>query len=888
MLVTRADIINRLARENFCEFVKRVNVCTITAFITIFTSSFSFSDNVLNISDSQLKYPLNGHVVYLETRQEFGINEVRSLPDQRWKKVNEKKGTFGYSDSAYWLRITLKYNNVEQRHWLLALKKANVNEVDLFSFDAAGKLTTHFHTGTNYPFYQRPIEHPNFLFPLNAPDNGIVTIYLRIATKGLVKFPLTMWEQEYFEELDQKRQLVSGVTIGMILIMVIYNGIIALIVREKYFAYFVIYTLSMGFVTLGIYGLDFQYLWQKSLWWNNSGKTVFSMMATVFGCLFILSILNIKQHNLWVDRSLKTLSIICVVSMFARAIFGYPAIYQFTATFGMIIVFSILLISIWRATKGDDNALLLTIAWAAPIAIIVFNYFLSSNQEKITPFEYGLEAGFLSQIIFMSIVLSKRINEDRHQRDLSKQTDRAKSEFLANMSHEIRTPINAIMGFTTLALQDYGRPDSYINKIDTAANSLLKIVNGILDYSKLEAEKLILTEENFEVLSIYDQLAEQFRKVLSTKPVELVFYFDDNLPSTLVGDSFRITQTLSQIIDNAIKFTDKGEILVRTNHEIITDNEVCLRISIQDSGIGIEKFNIKTLFDHFEQLDTTSTRDYGGTGLGLTICKRLIKLMGGHISVESSTGKGSTFYLSIPLKLPPIGDKRTIRQQLQLPNKLIGSLVLVAHENEAALLSIRDTFIMLGLKVVTTNRSQMARELLCNKTDSKKFQFAFIDWEFSDTNGLDLIEDIQDERSSDSIRFAYISAYLDTDIEFRAKSMGACACLVKPITPTSLYNWLQKHPPTALRKVKTIYQNDEGRTEENPSNAQLADLLELIRRNSFSAKSQIRVFIDRCDDSLFRKDLCEVGNLIDELRYPDAEIFLLNLAKKRGYSLDDE
>jgi signal transduction histidine kinase len=235
--------------------------------------------------------------------------------------------------------------------------------------------------------------------------------------------------------------------------------------------------------------------------------------------------------------------------------------------------------------------------------------------------------------------------KSRQAMKIAEESTRIKSDFLANMSHEIRTPMNAIIGMTRLALRrnaDSGL-HSYLTKIDNAAQSLLSIVNDILDYSKIEAGKMELEQIAFSLDEVLNNLNDIVREKAEQKGIEIIFAMNKETPHYLKGDPLRLGQILINLVNNAIKFTEKGEVIVEVKVEEGSGDSRRVRFSVSDTGIGMSSEQVTNLFQSFNQGDTSTTRKYGGTGLGLAITKQLCELMQGTLSVESQPGKGSRF-----------------------------------------------------------------------------------------------------------------------------------------------------------------------------------------------------------------------------------------------------
>jgi len=268
-----------------------------------------------------------------------------------------------------------------------------------------------------------------------------------------------------------------------------------------------------------------------------------------------------------------------------------------------------------------------------------------------------------------------------HARDVAEEATQAKSMFLANMSHEIRTPMNAIIGLSNLALlnaPDFKQRD-YLAKIHTAGVSLLGIINDILDFSKIEAGALTIETIPFWVDDVLGNVNTLIGQRASEKKLELVFSVADDVPQGLLGDPLRVSQILTNLISNAVKFTEEGHIQVSITRLDESDGRACLEIAVADTGIGMTQEQSARLFSAFSQADGSTTRRYGGTGLGLTIVKRLAELMDGEVKVESEAGVGSTFRVTLWL-----GVTERQRPRQAMPVAIVGMRALVVDDNPLA------------------------------------------------------------------------------------------------------------------------------------------------------------------------------------------------------------
>ncbi len=632
--------------------------------VIVLKAPLIFAAPPLDLKKEVSKYPLGFHLDILEDKNGvWTLDDVRSSGiEKKWIPSQKPVPNFGYTSSVYWIRFRIRGNSQLSGEWYLEVGYSPLDHIQ-FYFQGTDGIYHMKETGDLFPFGQREVRNRNFIFSLTSSESEKV-YYVRVKTESSVQLPLTLWEPKTLMESIDVEQYIFGVYYGIIAVMILYNLFIFFSIRDWSYLFYVLFIACFSLMQMSLDGRGYQYLWPDFPLWANLAIP-FWMSTTAVGALFFAYFfLQTKIHV----PLLHKISYLLLGAMIICIPISFLAPYRIAIKIAIATLFTGSIWALIAATaaqiKGYRPARFYLMAWAA-VLLGAMLFMLKSVGVLPSMFftNFSLQIGAALEVVLLSLGLADKINIMRKEQFAAQKAvvaaqeqavanlekaDKLKDEFLANTSHELRTPLNGIIGLSESLLDGV---EGGVNKgqaqnlrmIVHSGKRLSNLVNDILDFSKMKNQDIQLQLKTVSLKSIADIVLKISEPLLGDKSVKLINAIPEPFPQAQ-ADENRLQQILLNLLGNAVKFTHQGSITVSAKQQ-----EQLIRVSIKDTGIGIPKNKLEEVFQAFKQADGSTERQYGGTGLGLTVTKQLVELHGGTIGVESVEGEGSTFFFTLPL-----------------------------------------------------------------------------------------------------------------------------------------------------------------------------------------------------------------------------------------------
>ncbi len=591
-----------------------------------------------------------------------GERTIQNLPAGDWRKSTEKAPGYGFAPSAYWVRFRVKNPTATHLDWMLEINYPHLDQIQFFVPGSAGAYETR-RSGDYEPFNAREVQYRNFIFILKERPYSENTYYMRVATTSVINLPLVKWTPAALTSKISNEQMALGLYYGSMLVMLFYNLFLFVSLRSRTYLYYILYILAFVLFQAMYNGLAFQYVYPTASWLNfliPFSIALFSLAIILFSRRF----LDTATTTRYLDKVLFVLAVLNALLLPVSLVLSYSAAARIIIPVAALGFLFLLIVGTIRLLRGSRAARFYMIGWSFLLSGLILS---GLNTFGVLPPNfltiYGMQIGSVLEVVLLSLGLADRINTMKMETQRAqaealanreealenlKKADRLKDEFLANTSHELRTPLNGIIGIAE-SLMDGAAGDlnetarRNLSMIAVSGRRLSSLVNDILDFSSMKNKELILQARPVDLKELVSVILTLSQPLVGKKNITLKNEIPDGLPPVF-ADENRLQQIMHNLVGNAVKFTESGEVSVRARLE----NGV-VAVSVLDTGIGIPAGKLQDIFKSFEQVDASISREYGGTGLGLTITKQLIELHGGTVNVRSEVGTGSEFTITLPI-----------------------------------------------------------------------------------------------------------------------------------------------------------------------------------------------------------------------------------------------
>ena len=754
-----------------------------------------------------------------------------------WQQANSLFPNYGFTESAYWVKLPL-INHSAQEQWILEFGYPLMDEIEVYIPDDKGVYQQYI-GGDNHPFSQRMIKDRGFAFPLTLPTQQSRDIYLRLSSRDSMIIPISLITPEAFRDTQREEGFLFGMYYGAILIILLYNIYLFAILRDKNHLHYIMVLTCYALIELSLNGVGSMYIWGEYPEFAKRIRPFSISLLSLTGFILTKSFLQIPHIKLAKFNIDPFFIVFISTTLVGSWLFPFTLAIQIAmlAAFISAPVMYGAGIYIWR--HGNRLGKYFTLGWSGLIIGGSVNVLRAFDILPVNFWTtYGSQIGSVSTLLILNTALTDRLrllqqeNEAAQSSIISKQEEanrildqkvrertealllkseeaekaklqaetavRVKSEFLANMSHEVRTPMNGMIGMTQLLADTPLNIEQkhYINTIQSSCEALLRIINDILDYSKIEAGKLAIEQANFDLHRLIDECALLFALHAKERGLPIKTDILPDVPQWMVGDSTRIRQIIINLLGNAYKFTERGAVTLRVYLKKDNGQDgVLVQFEVQDTGIGITNEQRERLFLSFSQADSSVTRKYGGTGLGLAICRSLVRLMDGEIGVKSVPSQGSIFWFYVLMYhgIEPAIKQKVVKETTVINHypDLSGLRVLVAEDNPTNQMVIMGMLKKYNITPTIANDGLDALQVLM--TIESGFDVVFMDCEMPNMDAYTATQRIREwekNRQLSPVLIYGVSAHALAEYQQQGMDAGMNAFMVKPLKQSDLSNAL--------------------------------------------------------------------------------------------------
>jgi signal transduction histidine kinase/ActR/RegA family two-component response regulator len=784
---------------------QRLSNTTHTVLLLFFVFLFSinsFSQYIFNKNSFPKEVSLHSFTTIADVgQQNLNIQEViANYESLNPKRLETENDDLGFTENNFWAKVELENRSDTSLEYYLETARPITDLVELYIVDGASGKIVKMVSGDRMRYSERSFDNRKSIFELKIQPKSNLKLFLHLKSDGeVIKIPVMLYSSESFITMISNEQLFFGIFYGILLIAAIIYFFFFYALNEKIFLYYSLYVLFVGLLQFALDGFFYKYVTPNAGWFSNHGVLFIAIIAVFLSGKYSELFLKIKKNSnkiyilFNVAYALLLLLLFCVIFIPSLLLFSYVLVNVLTLVFLILIVYSILYL--YYKKKPVDflfttGILFLILGFGI---FILYNFglfpinFFTQNSSKLGT---GLEVIFLS--LSMSNLIRNLKNEKNELNRLalvrSEEMNDLKSYFLSNISHELRTPLNAIMNLIdsiSVEVQD-DKIRRNCQIIKYSSHSLLSSVNDILDFSKIEKKELKLESVKFDPARVLENLKNNAINRANDQGLEFQFLISDAIPDFLIGDVTRLVQVINNVLNNAIKFTSKGFVKFDIDCKIKENNRASLKFTVSDSGVGIPKEKMNSIFDSFSQNSIDNKRKFGGLGLGLYIVKALVDMQNGTIDMDSKVNEGTTCIITLDFDIVPQEENSEVLT-MPIVYDLEGKSVLVVEDNPINQMVVKMiTKKWLNTTVVYANNGQECLDAF--KTNH--FDIVLMDLQMPVMDGYEATIAIRNGEAgvaNAAVPIIAVTADVMESTKLRVTEIGMNHYLSKPIKNDTLY-----------------------------------------------------------------------------------------------------
>ncbi len=779
--------------------IKTLNCSSLLVLLFLLLTESLLAQFIISKKKNNESFSIHNQTEYLDVGQSnLTLNQIIHTKSFEFLPMKSENMDFGFTNHNFWFRFQLLNTTDEEAIYFFETARPITDKAELYTIKSNHQIIKH-QSGDAIPFDEKSFNHRKTIFKIVLQPHEKQQFYLHVKSDGeMLSMPVVLHSLQNLLEVTSFEQFIFGFFYGMLIIAAVLYLFFFFAMRDKTFLYYSMYVIFIGLLQFAVDGYFFQFITPQSGWLSLHSVLLFACVANFFLGRYAQVFLKIKSYSSLLNVAfyvMYVLDFLLLLSLFL--IENHQYAYPIANMLGLILLLLIITsqVLIYTKTRTIDRFFAIGIFFLISgfVVFILKNFSLlplTFWTENASKFGTGLEVVFLS--LSMANLIRNLKNEREELQTLalqrSEEMNELKSYFLSNISHELRTPLNAIMSLSDAIASEVGNQSVKANcdVIKYSSKSLLNSVNDILDFSKIEKGELKLEIQPFSLNKSLEHIKNTALVTSKEKDLKILFSFADNLPDNLLGDAIRFEQIANNVINNAIKFTKEGTIKIELTSTPNGENKIKLQLKVTDSGIGIPKEKMNSIFDSFSQESINNKRKFGGLGLGLYIVKNLVDIHNGKVDIKSQQGLGTICTIDLNFETIKSEPKTEI---IETNNNydLKGKRILVVEDNMMN---------QMVIKMITKNWMNTEVEFAnngeegINKLKNNLFDIVLMDLQMPVMDGYETTIAIRKGDAGEenkNIPIIAVTADVMESTKIRVLEIGMNKYLSKPVDKEVLY-----------------------------------------------------------------------------------------------------